>query len=92
MNDLFDSMQEHQAERMAIMQESGVPDAAEKAADDLHRHEIASVIRKYFPNGKAAADYFDLVEKHRGKAPAEKLRADCRIAWKQHAIDLQGQA
>lgn len=92
MTDLFASMTEHQAERLAIMQESNVPDAVVAADDDRHRCEVKSVIRRFFPDGNAAAEYFALVEKKRGKGPADKLRADCRVAWKQHQTDLMGQA
>lgn len=42
MNDLLESMAEHHAERLAIMQESGVIDPVAAAADDLHRCEIAA--------------------------------------------------
>lgn len=84
MNDLFDSMTEAKAEREAIMIESGVPNAIECAADDLHRCEIQSVIRRYYPDGKAAAEYFELVEKKRGHLAAQKLRDDCRAVWIKH--------
>ena len=92
MTDLFASMTEHQAERLAIMQESNVPDAVVAADDDRHRCEVKSVIRRFFPDGQRASEYFALVEKKRGKGPADKLRADCRVAWKQHQTDLMGQA
>lgn len=92
MTDLFASMTEHQAERLAIMQESNVPDAVVAADDDRHRCEVKSVIRRFYPDGQAAAEYFAAVEKKRGKGPADKLRADCRVAWKQHQTDLMGQA
>lgn len=92
MTDLFASMTEHQAERLAIMQESNVPDAVVAAEDDRHRCEVKSVIRRFYPDGQAAAEYFAAVEKKRGKGPADKLRADCRVAWKQRRIDEAGQA
>lgn len=82
MSDLFESMNEHHAERLAIMIESGVQNAVEHAADDLHRCEIASVMRIYYPDGKKAAEYFDLVERHRGKPAANRLRDDVRVEWK----------
>lgn len=81
MTDLFTSMEVHQAVRLAIMQESSVPDAVIHAEEDRHRCEVDSVIRQYYPDNKRAAAYFDLVEKARGKEAADRLRADCRIAW-----------
>jgi hypothetical protein len=59
---------------------------------DLHRHEVASVIRRFYPRGEEAAEYFKLVEKKRGKEAADRLRADCRIAWKKHADKIASQA
>lgn len=82
MNDLLKSMQEHAAERLAIMQESGVPDAVINADDDLLRCEVKSVMRRFFPNGVAAAEYFKRVEAKRGKQAADKLRDASREAWK----------
>ena len=94
MNDLLKSMQEHAAERLAIMQESGVTDAVIHADDDLFRFEVKSVIRLFFPDGVAAAEYFKLVEAKRGKVAADKLRQACREAWKtrQIADSVAGQA
>lgn len=88
MGDLFEQMAEAKSEREAIMIESSVPDAIESAAEDIHRCEVKSVIRRYYPDGKAAADYFGLVEKKRGKGPADKLRADCRVAWAKRREEL----
>ncbi len=90
--DLLASMDEALEERKAIMIESNVPDAIGMAEDDRHRCEVKSVIRRFFPDGQAAAGYFSEVEKKRGKGPADKLRTDCRVAWKQHQADLAGQA
>lgn len=92
MADLLTSMDEALEERKAIMIESNVPDAIGMAEDDRHRCEVKSVIRRCFPDGKRAAEYFDLVEQKRGKGPADKLREDCRVAWKQRQIDVVGQA
>ena len=39
-------------------------------------------MRAFYPDGKKAADYFDLVESKRGKESADKLRQDCRVEWK----------
>lgn len=58
----------------------------------LHNCEVRSVIRRFFPDGTKASEYFELVEKRRGKDAADKLRSDCRIAWKNHQTDLIGQA
>lgn len=82
MNDLLKSMQEHAAERLSIMQESGVHDAVIHADDDLLRCELKSVMRRFFPDGVAAAEYFKLVEARRGKPAADKLRDASREAWK----------
>jgi hypothetical protein len=49
--------------------------------DKRHRCEVAWVIRAFFPDGNAAADYFKAVEKKRNKAAADRLRDDCRTAW-----------
>ena len=92
MKDILASMDEALEERKAIMIESNVPDAIGMAEDDRHRCEVKSVIRRFFPDGQRASEYFALVEKKRGKGPADKLRADCRVAWKQHQTDLMGQA
>ena len=91
-SDLLASMDEALEERKAIMIESNVPDAIGMAEDDRHRCEVRSVLRRFYPDGQAAAEYFAAVEKKRGKGPADKLRADCRVAWKQHQADLMGQA
>ena len=78
MTDLFASMEESIAEREAIKAADGIPFPEE----DRHRCEIAWVMRAFYPDGKKAADYFDLVESKRGKESADKLRQDCRVAWK----------
>ena len=80
MNDLFQTLDEHAEERAAIMADSGINDP-EALRADLHRCEVATVIRWFFPDGGKAKEYFDLVEKKRGKEAADALRADCRIAW-----------
>jgi len=91
MNDMLLSIQEAAEERAAIMQDSGINDPDALRAD-LHRHEVASVIRRYYPRGEEAAEYLRLVEKKRGKEAADKLRADCRIAWKKRAKEIASQA
>ena len=80
MNDLFQTLDEHAEERAAIMADSGINDP-EALRADLHRCEVATVIRWFFPDGAKAKEYFDLVESKRGKLAADLLRADCRIAW-----------
>ena len=92
MSDLLASMDEALEERKCIMLESNVPGAIGMAEDDRHRCEVKSVIRRFFPDGQRAAEYFAAVEKKRGKGSADKLRDDCRAAWKQHKIDLMVQA
>ena len=92
MTDLFESMTEHHAERLAIMQESSVPNAIEAAADDLHRCEIKAVLRQCFPDGKKAAEYLEVVEKKRGHLAAQRLRDDVRAEWKKRLIEEAGRA
>ena len=92
MTDLFESMTEHHAERLAIMQESSVPNAIEAASDDLHRCEIKAVMRQCFPDGKKAAEYFEVVEKKRGHLAAQRLRDDVRAEWKKLLIEEAGRA
>lgn len=91
MNDLLLSMEEALEERKSIMIDSNVPDAIAMAEDDRHRCEVKSVINRCYPDGKRAAEYFSLVEKKRGKGPADKLRDDCRVAWKLRQQELAGQ-
>lgn len=80
--DLLESIEEGRVEREAIMTEAGVSNPKEAAALDMHRCEVRSVIRMYYPDGRAAAAYFDGVEKARGKEAADKLRNDVRAEWK----------
>lgn len=89
MTDLFESMQEHHAERLANMQESNVSNPVEAAADDLRRCEIAAVMRQCYPDGDKAKEYFELVEKKRGKAAADKLRDDVRAEWKKRLAEAR---
>lgn len=84
---LFESMEEHHAERLAIMQESNVTDAVGCAADDLHHCEVKAVVHQCYPDGNKAAKYFDLVEKKRGSMAAQKLRDDVRAEWKRRKIE-----
>ena len=92
MNDLFASIEEAADERQAIMEEAGQPHEA--IAAELFRCEVQSVIRKCYPDGNAAAEYFKLVEAKRGKAAADKLRDACRDVWKVRKVadSMAGQA
>ena len=82
MRDLFDSMEESAAEREAIKAADGI----EFNESERHRCEVSWVMRAFYPDGKRAAEYFDLVEKKRGKESADKLRQACREAWKARKI------
>ena len=82
MIDLLSNFEESRQEREAIMIESNVPNAIESAADDRHDCEVRDMIRRFFPHRvETMKAFFGDVEKHRGKAAAEKLKADTRIAW-----------
>jgi len=52
------------------------------------------VMRTMYPDGKRAAEYFNLVEKKRNKEAADKLRKSCREKWKTWKIaeSIVGQA
>jgi len=80
MNDLFATIEESAEERQAIMEEAG--QSAESIAAELFRCEVQSVIRKCYPDGNKAAEYFVMVEAKRGNEATDKLRAACREAWK----------
>ena len=84
MNDLFTTIEEAADERQAIMEESGV--SSETIAAELFRCEVQSVIRKCYPDGNKAAEYFAKVEANRGNEATDKLRAACREAWKARKI------
>ena len=84
MNDLFATIEEAADERQAIMEEAG--QSHEAIAAELFRCEVQSVIRKCYPDGNAAAEYFVMVESKRGKESADKLRAAFREAWKARKI------
>lgn len=92
MTDLFESMAEHHAERLAIMQESGIPTAVEDAATDFFRCEVKAVMRQCYPDGKKAAGYFNEVERRRGKDQADKLRDAVRAEWKKRNLETGGRA
>lgn len=77
MNDLFVSIQEAKDERQAIQMVDGIV----TSSDELHRCEVRLVINRYFPHGDPKP-FFNEVEKRRGKVVADKLRNDCRDAWK----------
>ena len=83
MNDLFESIQEAKDERTDIQMADGI----ETTAEELHRCEVKAVIRQCFPDGKKAAEYFEIVESKRGHLAANRLRDDCRAAWKEKQIE-----
>ena len=84
MNDLFTTIEEAADERQAIMEEAGV--SSEAISAELFRCEVKSVIRKCYPDGNKASEYFNEVEKRRGKESADKLRNSCRVEWKLRKI------
>ena len=84
MTDLFATIEEAADERHAIMEEAG--QSAESIAAELFRCEVQSVIRKCYPDGNKAAEYFAMVEANRGKEATDKLRNACREAWKARKI------
>ena len=81
MTDLFASIEESKDERISIQ----IADGIETTAEELHRCEVQSVIRRYFPNGDPKP-FFAEVENKRGKDAADCLRNDVRAAWKQRRI------
>lgn len=76
MTDLFASIEEAKDERQAIQMADGITTTAE----ELHRCEVSTIVRRYFPDGDPKP-FFAEVEKKRGKESANKLRADCRKEW-----------
>ena len=78
MNDLFQSIQEAKDERQAIQMADGIT----TTADELHRCEIQAVMRRCYPDGNKAKEYFEQVEAKRGHLAAQKLRDDVREEWK----------
>ena len=87
MNDLFANFEESRKEREAIMIESNVPNAIESAAVDRHECEVRDMIRRFYPHRvEVMKAFFADVEFHRGKAAAEKLRADTRKAWAERKL------
>jgi hypothetical protein len=51
---------------------------------DDHRHacEVRWCVRNFWPSGDRMAAQIALVERRRGKAAANRLRADVREAWR----------
>lgn len=76
MLDLFATIEEAKDERQAIQMADGITTTAE----ELHRCEVQSIIRRYFPNGDPKP-FFAEVEKRRGTEVANKLRDACRNEW-----------
>lgn len=62
--------------------------AARSAKERLRLESLRRIIRRFFPDGTKAASYFVEVEKKRGKASADRLRADCRVAWAKQGDEL----
>lgn len=88
--DLLESIEDGRVEREAIMAEAGVENPAKAAALDMHSCEVRSVIRMYYPDGRAAATYLNGVEKARGKEAADKLRNDVRAEWRKRQEQDRG--
>ena len=84
MNDLFQSIAEAQDERQAIQMADGITTTVE----ELHRCEVSTIVRRYFPDGDPKPFFADVEEK-RGKKSADKLRDDCRIAWAAHREQVE---
>lgn len=80
MNDLFQSIEESKDERQAIQMADGITTTAE----ELHRCEVSTIVRRYFPKGDPKP-FFCEVEKKRGKEAADRLRNDCRALWRDEA-------
>lgn len=89
MNDLFTSMEESTEERAAILSAESIAFDEEKR----HRDEVSWAMRTFHPGPNASreqmkqaidaiTEYFQLVQKHRGEVAANRLRDDCREAWK----------
>lgn len=87
MSDLF-SMAEAVSEREAIKAADGIP----FNEDDRHRCEVSWCIRAFYPRAEEAKEYFDRVEKHRGKEAADKLRFDTRKAWVKRNQEKRGES
>lgn len=79
MNDLLTSAAESAEERIAIMESDGIEVDHET---ERHRCEVQWIIRAYYPKTEPVTEYLNAVEKKRGKEAADKLRVDCREAWK----------
>ena len=72
-------------ERAAIREFDGEQtheEAEAGAREEMHACEVRDCIARYWPEGRRLADYLELAEKKRGKEPADRLRADCREAWR----------
>ena len=83
MKDLFESISEATEERIAIKIDAGIGEAVsiEQTRKEMHSCEVRSVLRRCYPRGEEAKEYFSLVEKHRGKESADRLRDDVRAEW-----------
>lgn len=88
MTDLFTSMEEATTEREAIKAADGI------AFDEVERHrcEVSWCMRAFFPRAEEAKEYFQKVEKHRGKEAADKLMDDARKAWQKRNQEKRGES
>lgn len=71
-------------ERAAIMEyDGGLSREMAEAEAEKHRHacEVRYWVNRCYPNGLEMADQMARIEKKRGKAAADALRADARIEW-----------
>lgn len=60
-----------------------------KLQAERHACEVAYVLRTCFPDSDKAKIYFARCEEHRPLIQVEQLKEDTRIAWRQHAKELQ---
>lgn len=73
--------------------EAGLFDSYELQMEQKrHECEVRDLVKRYYPNGRDLAAYFELVEKKRGRVATEKLRADCRKEWARYRDELTSQA
>lgn len=88
MTDLFTSMEEAIEERAAILSTESIAFDEDKR----HRCEVSWIMRAFYPRAEEAKEYFQLVQKHRGQEAADKLRNDCREAWKVRNQEKRGES
>ena len=86
--DGINSMAEAVTEREAIKAADNIP----FDEDERHRCEVSWVIRAFYPRNEEAKEYFQKVEKHRGKEAADRLRDDARKAWQKRNQVKRGES